>query len=128
MSDTRIPVPATALDHESTIVAVVELSACSWLVDAQVAGVARQCRQKLIPSAEELLDHLDHLPTRPHPCRPRQPRRTSGVRRAGCSREPGEHGPQAVAPVYQKQPKRESLATRADWNSEVLSKIDPHQP
>ena len=61
MSDTRMPVPATALDHESTIVAVVELSARSWLVGAQVAGVPRQCRQKLAPSAEGLLDHLDQL-------------------------------------------------------------------
>jgi transposase len=50
-----------ALDHESTIVAVVELSARSWLVGAQVAGVPRQCRQKLAPSAEGLLDHLDQL-------------------------------------------------------------------
>jgi transposase len=61
MSDTRIPVPTMALDHESTIVAVVELSARSWLVGAQVAGVPRRCRQKLVPSAEALLDHLDHL-------------------------------------------------------------------
>jgi transposase len=30
-------------------------------VGAQVAGVPRQCRQKLVPSAEALLDHLDHL-------------------------------------------------------------------
>jgi transposase len=56
-----MPAPATALDHESTIVAVVELSARSWLVGAQVAGVPRQCRQKLAPSAEGLLDHLDQL-------------------------------------------------------------------
>jgi hypothetical protein len=28
MGDARMPVPATALDHESTIVAVVELTAC----------------------------------------------------------------------------------------------------
>src|ERR671921_1515784 len=61
MSDTQMPIPGTALDHESTIVAVVELSARTWLVGAQVAGVPRQCRQKLVPSAEVLLDHLDHL-------------------------------------------------------------------
>jgi len=61
MSNARMPVPATALDHESTIVAVVELSARSWLVGAQVAGVPRQCRQKLAPSAAALLEHLDHL-------------------------------------------------------------------
>jgi len=30
-----MPVPATALYHESTIVAVVELSARSWLVGAR---------------------------------------------------------------------------------------------
>ncbi len=61
MSNVRMPVPATALDHGSAIVAAVELSARSWLVGAQVAGVPRQCRQKLVPSAEALLDHLDHL-------------------------------------------------------------------
>ena len=54
MGDARMPVPATALEHESTIVAVVELSARAWLVGAQVAGVPRQCRQKLDPSAEAL--------------------------------------------------------------------------
>ncbi|HET6520718.1 MAG TPA: IS110 family transposase, partial [Geminicoccaceae bacterium] len=42
-------------------VTAVELSARSWLVGAQVAGVARQCRQKLAPSAAALLEHLDHL-------------------------------------------------------------------
>jgi hypothetical protein len=61
MSNARMPVPATALDHESTIVAVVELSARSWLVGAQVAGVPRQCRQKLAPSAAALLEHLGRL-------------------------------------------------------------------
>src|SRR3954463_15436154 len=61
MGDARMPAPGPALDHESTIIAVVELSARSWLVGAQVAGVPRQCRQKLAPSAQALLDHLDHL-------------------------------------------------------------------
>jgi transposase len=61
MGDARMPAPSTALDHESTIVAVVELSARAWLVGAQVAGVPRQCRQKLAPSAAALLEHLDQL-------------------------------------------------------------------
>ena len=61
MGDARMPAPSTALDHESTIVAVVELSARAWLVGAQVAGVPRQCRQKLDPSAAALFGHLDHL-------------------------------------------------------------------
>ncbi len=61
MGDARMPAPSTALDRESTIVAVVELSARSWLVGAQVAGVPRQRRQKLPASAAALLDHLGHL-------------------------------------------------------------------
>ena len=61
MGDERMPAPGTASDHGGTIVAAVELSARSWLVGAQVAGVPRQCRQKLVPSAEVLLDRLDHL-------------------------------------------------------------------
>jgi transposase len=61
MTNAQMPTPTTALDYESTIVTAVELSARSWLVSAQVAGVARQCRQKLAPSAAALLEHLDHL-------------------------------------------------------------------
>ena len=61
MTNARMPTPTTALDDEGTIVTAVELSARSWLVGAQVAGVARQCRQKLAPSATALLEHLDHL-------------------------------------------------------------------
>src|SRR4051794_29264133 len=61
MGDARMPAPSPALHHWSTIVAAVELSARSWLVGAQVAGVPRQCRQKLAASAEGLLAHLDHL-------------------------------------------------------------------
>ena len=61
MTNAQMPTPTMALDYESTIVTAVELSARSWLVGAQVAGVARQCRQKLAPSAAALLEHLDHL-------------------------------------------------------------------
>src|SRR3954453_21010222 len=60
MGDARMPAPSPALDHESTIVAAVELSARSWLVGAQVAGVPRQWRQKLAASAEGLLAPLAH--------------------------------------------------------------------
>src|SRR3954467_6494167 len=38
MGNKRMPVPATALDHEGTIVAIVELSARSWLVGARDYG------------------------------------------------------------------------------------------
>jgi transposase len=84
-----MPEPATALDHESTIVAVVELSARSWLVGAQVAGVPRQCRQKLAPSAEGLLDHLDHL-------RQRAEKAGKRVSRVVVAYEAGESGTDKV--------------------------------
>jgi hypothetical protein len=56
-----MPTLATALDYESTIITAVELSARSWLMGAQVPSVLRQCRQKLAPSAEALLEHLGRL-------------------------------------------------------------------
>src|SRR3954470_18759822 len=76
MGNTQMPVPATALDHESTIVTAVELSASSWLVGAQVPSVLRQCRHKLAPSAEALLEHLGRL---------RQLATSRGVRRSTTS-------------------------------------------
>src|SRR6202040_3386534 len=44
-----------ALDHNSTIIAVVELSQSSWLVGGVVPGIERQPRKKLEPSPEPLL-------------------------------------------------------------------------
>ena len=44
-----------ALDHNSTIIAVVELSQSSWLVGGVLAGIERQPRKKLEPSPERLL-------------------------------------------------------------------------
>jgi len=44
-----------ALDHNSTIVAVVELSQSSWLVGGVLPGIERQPRKKLEPSPERLL-------------------------------------------------------------------------
>ena len=44
-----------ALDHNSTIIAVVELSQSSWLVGGMVPGIERQPRKKLEPSPERLL-------------------------------------------------------------------------
>ena len=39
-----------ALDHNSTIIAVVELSQSSWLVGGVLPGIERQPRKKLEPS------------------------------------------------------------------------------
>src|SRR5258708_37232169 len=47
-----------ALDQNSTIIAVVEMSQSSWLVAGMLPGIERQPRQKLEPSAERLLGLL----------------------------------------------------------------------
>src|SRR5438128_5011619 len=47
-----------ALDQNSTIIAVIELSQSSWLVAGMLPGIERQPRKKLEPSPEELLGLL----------------------------------------------------------------------
>ena len=44
-----------ALDQNSTIIAVVELSQSSWLVAGMLPGIERQPHKKLEPSPERLL-------------------------------------------------------------------------
>src|SRR3954464_14921587 len=44
-----------ALDQNSTIIAVIELSQSSWLVAGMLPGIERQPRKKLEPSPERLL-------------------------------------------------------------------------
>jgi transposase len=47
-----------ALDQDSTIIAVVEMSQSSWLVAGMLPGIERQPRKKLEPNAERLLGLL----------------------------------------------------------------------
>jgi transposase len=47
-----------ALDQDSTIIAVAELSQSSWLVGGVLPGIERQPQKKLEPSAERLLGLL----------------------------------------------------------------------
>jgi transposase len=47
-----------ALDQDSAIIAVVELSQSSWLVGGVLPGIERQPRKKLEPSPERLLGLL----------------------------------------------------------------------
>src|SRR5438309_10310387 len=47
-----------ALDQDSTIIAVVEMSQSSWLVGGVLPGIERRPRKKLEPSAERLLGLL----------------------------------------------------------------------
>jgi hypothetical protein len=44
-----------ALDQNSTIIAVIEMSQSSWLVAGMLPGIERQPRRKLEPSPERLL-------------------------------------------------------------------------
>src|SRR6476620_10133542 len=44
-----------ALDQNSTIIAVIEMSHSSWLVAGMLPGIERQPRKKLEPSPERLL-------------------------------------------------------------------------
>ena len=47
-----------ALDQDTTIIAVVELSQSSWLIGGIVPGIERQPHKKLEPSPERLLGLL----------------------------------------------------------------------
>src|SRR5881227_2147897 len=47
-----------ALDQNSTIIAVIEMSQSSWLVAGMLPGIERQPRKKLEPSPERLLGLL----------------------------------------------------------------------
>src|SRR3954453_14307502 len=49
-----------ALDQNSTIIAVIELSQSSWLVAGMLPGIERQPRKKLEPSPEQLIGLLHH--------------------------------------------------------------------
>jgi transposase len=51
--------PLVALDHDSTLVCVIEMSGTSWLVAATVPGVDRRPLQKLPVSPHRLLDQLE---------------------------------------------------------------------
>src|SRR5437868_11521760 len=44
-----------ALDQNSTIIAIIEMSQSSWLVAGMLPGIERQPRKKLEPSPERLL-------------------------------------------------------------------------
>src|SRR5207245_1076722 len=50
-----------ALDQNSTIIAVIELSQSSWLVAGMLPGIERQPRKKLEPSPERRLCQLSRL-------------------------------------------------------------------
>ena len=55
----------TALDQDSTLIAVVEMSQSSWLVGAIIPGVERRPAKKLEASEGMLLALLHRWATRP---------------------------------------------------------------
>ena len=66
-----------ALDQNSTIIAVIEMSQSSRLVAGMLLGIERQPRKKLEPSPERLLKLLEA---------PRPPRRLRRRLRCRCVR------------------------------------------
>ena len=60
----RVPVPTSALDQDSTLVVVLELSARSWLTGARIPGLGRLSRHALPPSAEALVSWLSSAKAR----------------------------------------------------------------
>jgi hypothetical protein len=48
-----------ALDQDSTLIVVIELSQSRWLVAARAPGVARDPLKKLKPDPEQLLELID---------------------------------------------------------------------
>src|SRR6202050_216823 len=49
----------TALDQDSTLIGVIELSQSSWLVAARAPGLARDPLKKLPPDPEQLFKLID---------------------------------------------------------------------
>ena len=74
-----------ALDQNSTIIAVVEMSQSSWLIGGLVPGIERQPRQKLEPSPEQLLAVL-------HRWRDEAVRAGRTIRRIALASEAGRDG------------------------------------
>ena len=74
-----------ALDQNSTIIAVVELSQSSWLVAGVLPGIERQPCKKLDPSPERLLAVL-------HRWRDEAVRAGKEVTRIGLAFEAGRDG------------------------------------
>jgi len=74
-----------ALDQNSTIIAVVELSQSSWLVGGVLPGIERQPCKKLEPSAERLLGLL-------HRWRDEAVRAGSNITRIAVAFEAGRDG------------------------------------
>jgi transposase len=81
----RIPVPTTALDQDSTLVVVLELSAKSWLIGGRVPGLSRLSRYALPPSITDLSELLGKL-------RERAATQGKSVRRVVLAYEAGRDG------------------------------------
>src|ERR1700721_3860322 len=65
-----------ALDQDSTLIVVIEMSQSSWLVAARAPGLARDPLKKLAPDPEQLFKLIDRWRE--------ESRRAGGVVRRGC--------------------------------------------
>ena len=81
--------PPVTLDHDSTLVVVIDMSQASWLVAAIVPGVERRPLQKLKPDHEALLRLLarwrDEAAKAGKPLSPTKLAATASGWPAGCS-------------------------------------------
>src|ERR1700685_3900681 len=81
----------TALDQDSTLIVVIEMSQSSWLVAARAPGLARDPLKKLPPDPEQLFKLIDRWRE--------ESRRAGRVVRRGCGGFWGGGGGVLVAPV-----------------------------
>ena len=93
-----------ALDQNSTIIAVVELSQSSWLIGGLVPGIERQPRQKLEPSPERLLALL-------HRWRDEAVRAGRNITRIAVAFEAGRDGFWLAVPREHRRAKIDRLDT-----------------
>src|SRR5688500_4387245 len=60
MPMTDSPTPTAALDYDSTLILAVEISKKTWVVAAQVPGLAQtKTKQKVTPTAVALMELID---------------------------------------------------------------------
>ena len=78
--------PLVALDHDSTLVCVIEMSGSSWLVAGTVPGVSRRPLQKLPVDPGRLLDQCRRRVNAPQIGRSKIPQVTqlSGLQSIDC--------------------------------------------
>ena len=102
----------TALDQDSTLIAVIEMSQSSWLVAAIVPGIERHPAKKLEPDPAALLRLLQPHGTSPWAEGPRDaPERSAGALSGGAAKGAPDPGGEA-------SPRQALAAWKTAWKSD----------